>query len=58
MIADDTINHINIDPNIAKILKTCPFVLQVKFPVKMKGSIQIFHRWRAVQSNHRLPFRR
>ena len=48
MIADDTINHINIDPNIAKILKTCRSVLQVKFPVKMKGSIQIFHRWRAI----------
>ena len=52
MIVDDTINHINIDPNIAKILKTCRSVLQVKFPVKIKGSIQIFHGWRAVHSNH------
>ena len=55
MMVDDTINHINIDPNIAKILKTCRSVLQVKFPVKIKGSIQIFHGWRAVHSNHRLP---
>jgi len=55
MMVDDTINHINIDPNIEKILKTCRSVLQVKFPVKIKGSIQIFHEWRAVHSNHRLP---
>ena len=55
MMVDDTINHINIDPNIAKILKTCRSVLQVKFPVKIKGKIEIFHGWRAVHSNHRLP---
>lgn len=55
MIVDDTINHINIDPNIAKILKTCRSVLQVKFPVKIKNQIEIFHGWRAVHSTHRLP---
>ena len=36
MMVDDTINHIKIDPNISKILKTCRSVLQVKFPVKIK----------------------
>ena len=55
MMVNDTINHINIDPNIAKILKTCRSVLQVKFPIKLKGEIKIFHGWRAVHSNHRLP---
>ena len=55
MMVDDTINHINIDPNIAKILKTCRSVLQVKFPVKIKNQIEIFHGWRAVHSTHRLP---
>ena len=55
MMVNDTIEKINIDSNISKILKTCRSVLQVKFPVKIKGEIEIFHGWRAVHSNHRLP---
>jgi len=55
MMVNDTIEKINIDSNISKILKTCRSVLQVKFPVKIKGQIEIFHGWRAVHSNHRLP---
>jgi len=55
MMVNETLNHIDIDPNIAKILKTCRSVLQVKFPIKLKGEIKIFHGWRAVHSNHRLP---
>ena len=43
MMVDDTIKKINIDPNIAKILKTCRSVLQVKFPVKIKGKIVCFY---------------
>ena len=35
MIINDTINCINIDPNIAKIIKTCRSVIQFKFPVKI-----------------------
>ena len=55
MMVNDTIAKINIDSNIAKILKTCRSVLQVKFPVKIKNQIEIFHGWRAVHSTHRLP---
>ena len=55
MMVNDTIEKINIDSNISKILKTCRSVLQVKFPVKIKGQIEIFRGWRAVHSNHRLP---
>ena len=40
MMVNDTLNHIDIDPNIAKILKTCRSVLQVKFPIKLKGEIK------------------
>ena len=50
-----TIKHINIDLNIAKILKICRSVIQVKFPVKINGKVEIFYGWRAVHSNHRLP---
>ena len=55
MMVNDTIEKVNIDSNISKILKTCRSVLQVKFPVKIKGQIEIFQGWRAVHSNHRLP---
>ena len=55
MMVNDTIDCIKIDPNISKILKTCRSVIQLKFPVKIKGEIKIFHGWRAVHSNHRLP---
>ena len=37
MMVNDTITKINIDSNIAKILKTCRSVLQVKFPVKINA---------------------
>ncbi len=55
MMVNDTIDRIKIDPDISKILKTCRSVIQLKFPVKIKGEIKIFHGWRAVHSNHRLP---
>jgi len=55
MMVSDTIEKINIDSNISKILKTCRSVLQVQFPVKINGQIEIFCGWRAVHSNHRLP---
>ena len=55
MMVKDTIDRIKIDPDISKILKTCRSVIQLKFPVKIKGEINIFHGWRAVHSNHRLP---
>jgi len=55
MMVNDTIDRIKIDPNISKILKTCRSVIQLKFPVKIKGEIEIFHGWRAVHSSHRLP---
>ena len=55
MMIDQAIDRIDIDENIAKILKICRSVIQVKFPVKIKGKIEIFYGWRAVHSNHRLP---
>ena len=55
MMVNDTIDCIKVDSNISKILKTCRSVIQLKFPVKIKGEIKIFHGWRAVHSNHRLP---
>jgi len=55
MMVNDTIDCIKVDSNISKILKTCRSVIQLKFPVKIKGEVKIFHGWRAVHSSHRLP---
>jgi len=55
LFVDEAIEKLKIDPNIAKIVKVCRSVIQVKFPVKIKGKTEIFHGWRAVHSAHRLP---
>ena len=55
MMINDAIEHINIDQDISKILRTCRSVIQLKFPLKIKGKIEIFYGWRAVHSSHRLP---
>lgn len=44
-----------IEDDIAAAMKACNSVLQVRFPVKIKGKIQVFTGWRAVHSTHRLP---
>ena len=55
MMINDAIDRIKIDKDISKILKTCRSVIQLKFPVKIKGKVEIFYGWRAVHSSHRLP---
>jgi len=44
-----------LDPNTAKLIKACDAVLQLRFPVKLRGSVEIFTGWWAVHSAHRLP---
>jgi glutamate dehydrogenase (NAD(P)+) len=36
-------------------LKRCDSVIQVSFPVRLDGRIEVFTGWRAVHSTHRLP---
>ncbi len=55
MMVDETISNISINSEIAKIMKTCRTILQVKFPIKIKGKTEIFSGWRAIHSTHRLP---
>ena len=44
-----------LDPDTAKVIKACDAVIQVKFPVKVRGSVRVFTGWWAVHSTHRLP---
>jgi glutamate dehydrogenase (NAD(P)+) len=44
-----------LDPATASVIKACNAVLQIKFPVRLRGTIQVFTGWWAVHSAHRLP---
>lgn len=44
-----------LDPNTAKVIKASSAVLQVHFPVRCHGGIEVFTGWWSVHSTHRLP---
>lgn len=55
LMVDRAMAVINLDEGTANAIKSCNAVLQVKFPVKIRGKIEVFTGWRAVHSNHRSP---
>lgn len=54
-LVDRALKVLEIDDGMARAIKGCNAVLQVSFPVKLKGRIEVFTGWRAVHSTHRLP---
>lgn len=54
-MVDRALDVLDMDPGIASAIKSCDSVLQVRFPVCIRGKIEIFSGWRAVHSTHRLP---
>ncbi|MBC8414576.1 Glu/Leu/Phe/Val dehydrogenase, partial [bacterium] len=54
-MVDRAVKAIGLDPRIAEAIKACNSLLQVRFPVKIKGRTQVFTGWRATHSTHRLP---
>ncbi|MEX2524971.1 MAG: Glu/Leu/Phe/Val dehydrogenase [Gammaproteobacteria bacterium] len=54
-MADRAFKVLNMDPGIANAMKACSAVIQLNFPVNIKGKLEVFSGWRAVHSNHRLP---
>ena len=46
-----------MDPSVTQAIKSCSSIIQVNFPVEIKGELQIFTGWRATHSNHRLSFK-
>lgn len=46
---------LNLPAGMMALMKNCRGVYQVRFPVEIKGQLQIFTGWRAVHSEHRLP---
>ncbi|MEW5757382.1 MAG: Glu/Leu/Phe/Val dehydrogenase [Pseudomonadota bacterium] len=55
LMADRAIQVLGLDEGTAAAIKACSSVLQVQFPVKLNGKIELFTGWRAVHSTHRLP---
>jgi glutamate dehydrogenase (NAD(P)+) len=54
-MVDRALALMELDPGIANAIKSCTSVLQVSFPVEIRGKVELFTGWRAVHSIHRLP---
>jgi len=54
-LVDRAFAVLDLDEGVARAIKGCNSVLQVSFPVKLRGRIEVFTGWRAVHSTHRLP---
>lgn len=55
LMVDRAMSAMNLDEGTATAIKACNCVLQVQFPVKIHGKIEVFTGWRATHSSHRLP---
>jgi glutamate dehydrogenase (NAD(P)+) len=54
-MVDRAMSIIGISPSLGEAIKACRSVLQVRFPVKIRGEVQVFTGWRAIHSDHLLP---
>ena len=54
-MADRAFEVLGLDEGVKTAIKACDAVLQVRFPVEIRGKIETFTGWRAVHSTHRLP---
>ncbi len=54
-MADRAFRALQLDEGVANAIKACNEVYQVRFPVEIRGRIEVFTGWRAVHSIHRLP---
>ena len=46
-MADRAFAALDLDPGIASVIKACEAIIEVNFPVPIKGKIEIFTGWRA-----------
>ena len=46
---------IGLNPDTAKVIQACNLLSQIRFPVKLRGKVQVFTGWWAIHSTHRLP---
>jgi glutamate dehydrogenase (NAD(P)+) len=55
LMADRAFSVLDMDPHIANTIKACEAIIEVNFPVLIKGRLEVFTGWRAAHSTHRLP---
>ncbi len=54
---DRAARHVKLPPGLGEQIKVCNNVLQIQFPVKIRGRYVIFQAWRAEHSHHRKPLK-
>jgi len=54
-MAGRAIEVLGLESGLASAIKGCNAVLELSFPVEIKGKIEVFQGWRALHSIHRLP---
>ncbi|MFQ5354099.1 MAG: Glu/Leu/Phe/Val dehydrogenase [Thermodesulfobacteriota bacterium] len=54
-MADKAIDVLGLETGLASAIKGCNAVIELRFPVEIKGGIEVFTGWRALHSIHRLP---
>ncbi|GMV54155.1 MAG: Glutamate dehydrogenase [Chlorobi bacterium] len=52
---DKAVRYLNIPQGILNQIKVCNSVYYVRFPVRVKGDVQVIEAWRAEHSHHRMP---
>ncbi len=52
---DRAATALDIAPDLVETIRECNSVIQLRFPVRLRGSYRTFCGWRAVHSEHRLP---
>ena len=55
LMVDRAALAMKLSPDALKVVKACNAVLQLKFPVKLKGRTEVISGWWAIHSAHRLP---
>ena len=52
---DRAAHALGVSPDLVETIRECNSVIQLRFPVRLRGAYRTFCGWRAVHSEHRLP---
>jgi len=47
--------YLKAPADLLKYIRTCQSIYSIKFPVRLRGEVKIFHAYRAEHSHHRVP---
>ena len=55
IMVDAALERMDLPPGMPDVIRQCRSVVQVRFPVKLRGEWRTFNGWRANHSEHMLP---